>query len=316
MPSSLDRDLKQLKRMAFDRSTLCEASLQRYHSVARETGHRSLEQIDILHRWMLTPISLWPVNIHHLFDFCVGELASGQSLDEQVNLILQTLPSPPSSKVCDLVIQQEHDVQSGRYEALINSKVKFDSTEKAAHRNNELQQEWNWIKRCWNISPRRKSQIFRRTLSQERNLREPFSVNCKVAKDRFQAALDVFCFKWNLYGMRGDEPLPMKLSVNLTPHGTMIFIPAYWSFDPKRDIRWPEVTRLHRARAKKRQGTILAEGAEARRQKFLLLQKLDKKAKALGIRGLKLHEFLCAGLGWVPDTSPRRIARLRAEFGR
>ncbi len=36
--------------------------------------------------------------------------------------------------------------------------------------------------------------------------------------------------------MRGDEPLLMKLSVNITPHGTMIFIPAYWSFDAKRDV--------------------------------------------------------------------------------
>ena len=44
----------------------------------------------------------------------------------------------------------------------------------------------------------------------------------------------------------------------------------------------------------------------------------EKKERALGVRlglkGDKKHEFLCAGLGWVPGTSPKRISRLRAEF--
>ena len=36
--------------------------------------------------------------------------------------------------------------------------------------------------------------------------------------------------------MQNDDPLPLKLAVNLTPYGTLIHIPAYWSFDPKRDM--------------------------------------------------------------------------------
>jgi hypothetical protein len=32
------------------------------------------------------------------------------------------------------------------------------------------------------------------------------------------------------------------------------------------------------------------------------------------LKGEKKHEFLCAGIGWVPGTSPKRISRLRAEF--
>ena len=30
--------------------------------------------------------------------------------------------------------------------------------------------------------------------------------------------------------------------------GTMIFIPAYWSFDPKRDLNWLAIMALHKAR--------------------------------------------------------------------
>jgi hypothetical protein len=44
------------------------------------------------------------------------------------------------------------------------------------------------------------------------------------------------------------------------------------------------------------------------------LQRLDQDALRLGLKGAKKHEFLCAGLGWTPGTSPKRISRLRAEF--
>ena len=44
------------------------------------------------------------------------------------------------------------------------------------------------------------------------------------------------------------------------------------------------------------------------------LRRLDQEALRLGLKGEKKHEFLCAGLGWVPGTSPKRISRLRAEF--
>jgi len=38
---------------------------------------------------------------------------------------------------------------------------------------------------------------------------------------------------------------------------------------------------------------------------------LDRKAKALGLRGAKRHEFLCHGLGLDPRTDPKRLASLR-----
>jgi len=114
--------------------------------------------------------------------------------------------------------------------------------------------------------------------------------------------------------MQHDEPLLLKLAVNLTPYGTMIHIPAYWSFDPKRDIRWDAIASLHRVRVAGRQGSALAEGLVERMQAAEKLRQLDRDALRLGLKGEKKHEFLCAGLGWVPATSPKRISRLRAEF--
>jgi hypothetical protein len=70
----------------------------------------------------------------------------------------------------------------------------------------------------------------------ERNFRPDWDFNWNRPAERFAAVLDVFCWRWQLYGMERDRPLLMKLTVNLTPLGTMIFIPAFWSFDPKRDF--------------------------------------------------------------------------------
>lgn len=47
--------------------------------------------------------------------------------------------------------------------------------------------------------------------------------------------------------MEKDKPLLMKVSVNPTPYGTLIFVPRTWSFDARRDLDWGAITRLHRA---------------------------------------------------------------------
>ena len=148
----------------------------------------------------------------------------------------------------------------------------------------------------------------------ERNMRPSFSVNLRRRVDVFRAAFDAFCLRWNLYGMQNDEPLLLKLAVNITPYGTMILIPSYWSFDPKRDISWDAIANLHRIRVPGRQGPALAEGLAERRKLAERLQHLDQDARQLRLKGEKKHAFLCSGLGWVPETSAKRISRLRAEF--
>jgi hypothetical protein len=151
-------------------------------------------------------------------------------------------------------------------------------------------------------------------MSAERNLRPSFSVNLRRREEVFHAAFDAFCLRWNLFGMQNDDPLPLKLAVNITPYGTMIHIPAYWSFDPKRDIRWDAIASLHGARVSGRQGSALAEGLAERMKAAEKLRRLDLEVQRRGLKGERRHEFLCAGLGWVPGTSPKRISRLRAEF--
>ena len=96
----------------------------------------------------------------------------------------------------------------------------------------------------------------------------------------------------------------------------MIFIPVYWSLDYRRDVRWAKVMKLHRARALKKQGEVLAEGLEQRRSDAAKLRELDAEAKRLKLKGAAAHAFLCKGLGLVEGTDTKRLARLRKEFGK
>lgn len=313
MASTLKQDLEKLDALAYHRRDYSQADLRRFHALGRKKAVPA--ELAILHQWMLVPLTLWPLNIHDIFCSCLDSVEAGRPLDSDMVFLLQSLPEPPSEKVCRIVAEHEHLVQKGSYESLINTQAKFDSIEKEAIRDPELVSAWKAIKKRWDVTKfADRKGVIRRSLTTERNFRQAFSVDWKDPWHRFQAAFDAFCARWDLYGMQGDKPLTMKLSVNLTPHGTMIFIPAYWSFDAKRDVSWPAVKKLHGARALKKQGEALTEGLEERRANAAKLRKLDREVKRLGLRGDKKHEFLCDGLGWVADTSPKRFSLLRKEF--
>jgi len=217
--------------------------------------------------------------------------------------------------ICAAVAEHELHVQKGMYENLVKTQAKYSQNELAIRTDPRLRRQWARIKAAFNVQAYCDHKgVIRRTMSAERNLRPSFSVNVRRRDDVFHAAFDAFCLRWNLYGMQHDEPLLLKLAVNLTPYGTLIHIPAYWSFDPKRDIRWDAIAKLHRVRVPGRQGNALAEGLAERMKSAGKLHQLDKEVLRLGLKGGKKHAFLCDGLGLVTDTSHRRISRLRAEF--
>jgi len=125
-------------------------------------------------------------------------------------------------------------------------------------------------------------------------MRDHWPVRWTKTADRFHAVFDVFCQRWHLYGMRGDQPLLLKLTANLTPFGTMIFIPAYWSFDPKRDLNWRAITALHKAREVPKQGPKLSANQLAVREQAIRARELWREAAALKLKR-RTSDFLDAG---------------------
>lgn len=315
MTTTIEDDLKQLATLAYHRLEALTHDLCRYHALLRKNETEAVALLEKLHQWMLVPITLWPLNLQAIFCACLTTLEAGEELDEEMLFLLKTLPPLPAPEVCKVVIAHEHLVQKGHYEDLVKATAKFDSLEKEACHDPELRQDWNAIKERWDVASfATEKGVIRRSLSSERNFRPSFKVDWQKPEDRFQVVFDAFCIRWNLYGMLHDTPLTMKLSVNLTPHGTMIFIPSYWSFDAKRDVDWTAVMKLHRARVAKKQGAGLLEGTEQRRSTAKKLHKLDAEAAKLNLKGEELHLFLCKGLGLQDITDAKKFARLRQEF--
>jgi hypothetical protein len=315
MTKALNSDLKKLQARAFDRADWAEGALRRYHSVIARYDALAVQQLRGLYCWMFVPPTLWPFNVQDVLEDCVAALEKGKRLNARHRLLIELLPEPPDETICAAVAAHELRVQKGTYENLVKTQAKYSQNELAIRADPELRRQWMRLKAAFKVQAYCDHKgVIRRTMSAERNLRPSFSVNLQRREEVFHAAFDAFCLRWNLYGMQHDEPLPLKLAVNLTPYGTMIHIPAYWSFDPKRDIRWNAIAQLHRIRVPGRQGDTLAKGIAERMKAAEKLRRLDEISLRLRLKGDKKHAFLCAGLGWVPGTSPKRISRLRAEF--
>ena len=315
MATPLELDLKKLQAQAFHRAEWAEAAIQRYHAVLPKLKSEAVQQLKGLYDWMFVPYSLWPFNVQDVFEDCLDVLEKGKRLNSRHLLLIEMLPEPPDDKICAAVADHELHVHTGTYENLIKTQAKYSQNEIPVQTDPELRRQWSQIKAEFDVKAFYDHKgLIRRTMNVERNLRTSFSVKMSSKKEVFQAAFDAFCLRWNLFGMKNDEPLLLKLSVNLTPYGTMIHIPAYWSFDPKRDIRLDEIANLHRVRVPGRQGSALAEGLAQGVKDAEKLRQLDKEALQQGLKGEKKHEFLCSGLRWVPGTSPKRISRLRAKF--
>ena len=245
----------------------------------------------------------------------LAALEQGRRLSRQHCLIIDLLPQPPNEAICEAVADHERQVQSGSYENHVTTQAKFSQAALTLQTDPELQRQWASIKATFKVQAYADHKgVIRRTMGTERNLRPSFSVNLRSRADAFRAAFDAFCLRWHLYGMQHDEPLLLKLAVNITPYGTMVHIPSYWSLDTSRDIRWEAIASLHRVRVPGRQGAALAEGKAERMKLAKKLRQLDQEVLRLQLKGEKKHTFLCKGLGWVPGTSPKRLSRLRAEF--
>jgi hypothetical protein len=314
-PDPLAADLATLATRAYGVEGWAGEVLRRYHALRPALPHAEAARLEKLHAWVLVPLTLWPFSITDLLTQCLDALEKAPSLPPALQLAIDLLPHPPAPEVCAVVAEHERQVQRGDYADVVNTQAKFAQAELALKADPAFQRDWQRLQAAFPIQDYQDYKgVIRRTLGAERNMRPDFAVNLQKPHETFRLAFDAFCLRWNLYGMQHDQPLLLKLAVNLTPHGTMILIPAFWSLDAKRDLDWEAINKLHRVRVKGRQGAALAEGYAERLAQATQLRELDAEAKKRKLRGAAKHRFLCAGLGWVEDTSPKRLQRLRRDF--
>jgi hypothetical protein len=90
----------------------------------------------------------------------------------------------------------------------------------------------------------------------------------------------------------------------------MIMIPRYWSFDPRRDLKWSEIKRWHRLRSATKQGPKLSVNEIERRREAEKARELWEEASAVGLKGERREQWVMGRLGWDPRTDESKLRRL------
>ncbi len=209
----------------------------------------------------------------------------------------------------EVVRDSERLVHEGRYEDYLKAGEKYEEYEKLLRASGEFQEDWAALKRCF-PGETGGGRRLHRTLIPERNWERGEGARFGEAHDRFQALFDLFCWKYCLWGMDGDEPMLLKASVTFTPFGTQIFIPGYLSFDAKRDLDFAKIGKLHRARGMQRQGPAFSVGRMELEQQRRQAREADQMAQAQGLRGGERYRFICERINFIDEPDYRRVRKL------
>lgn len=308
-------DWKRLGALAFRRQEKIGDVFKRIcRTLKTRENHPDIYWLRLVKNWMLVPFTLWPIDFAGVARHACKRVQLGKRLERGIVFSLEQLRALPSEKVQAAISDYEMHVQKGEYEPLIRARTKYSSQERDLLSNRKLKSEWALLKGIFNVEKfRDRKGIIRRRLAQERNFRTNWEFRRNTNRDQFQMAFDAFCHRWNLYGIEGDKPLLLKLSVNPTAHGLMIVVPSYWSLDSKRDLNWPEINKLHKTRGALRQGPKMSEGRLERHQQAQKAYDAAQQAKRRGLRGQKRLDFIANKTSLPPSTESRILRRLVRE---
>jgi hypothetical protein len=310
MKGPLSESLQRQAKLAFRRVRPGAALIRRFHLLPESI--RKDAALQKLRTWLVVPFSLWPIDIIGLAEHLLGLAEKGKRPTPELRTLIALLGDPPTEETCDVICAHEHLVKGGSYESLIKAQHKFDAKEARLVKDPEFLADWQWIKNHFDITKRQSDTgVIRRRMVSERNFRpDDWDFSWHSTRDRFDNAFDAFCHKWTLYGMERDRPLLQKLSVNITPYGTMIVIPRYWSFDFNRDLKWRSITRLHHSRDVPRQGAKLVANQSARRTQAASARSFLTEAKRLGLKGDARDYWVMEKVGMPANSDPRQLRRL------
>lgn len=313
-------DAPTIRELLLFRYTELPIIEEQFKKAKDRTGLRFVALYVLLLRMLLQGNSIVPQSTTHLANRLRLTLktpsAERESLTPLLHLFIGKDLTASTGKnfaeVADLesVVISEHQRREGTAEGGWKNN-KFELYRQELSESPEFRQDWERIKQRFNLEKfRDSSRIIRRTATPERNWQRPTHPEMEVTKDRFQVTFDFFCWKWFLYGMRNDEPLIEKLTYTLTPYGTQIFIPGYWSLDYVRDVNWREVLKLHRARGIHRQGQKLINNLKAQREQLARLKGAEREAGRLKLRGKARYQHLKQKAGFAQTMDDSQLRRL------
>lgn len=306
MRRSLRADLRRLDALQFHRAERCGDVVRALFKLRGAIDrHPLVDQIRHLHDWLLCPLTLWAVDYEGIARHVIAELTAKRDFDADLILLLMLLQPAPARAIQDKIGEYERVVANGLYDHISRQPEKFLETETAHESDVVLRKFWNQLKsRFVRFMKPNTRGVIRRTLSRERNFNPYAQFKWRDPRARFQTLFDALCYRWCLYGFEKDKPLLLKISVNPTPHGTMIVIPRHLSMDGKRGLDWKAINVVHRAHGTLRQGRKLSLSRIRQRADIAKAKLLDEEARREGLEGRARYEFVLRGMG----QDPRRIS--------
>lgn len=211
----------------------------------------------------------------------------------------------------ELVVAHEHQRRTGGFKVAYKAPIKYSGYRKQVLDSKEFWADWALLKGAFKVEDHQDANgIVRRSPNPEYNWRRPETMELDREATAFRVAFDFFCWKWFLWGMKRDEPLVEQLFYAITPYGTQIFIPGYWSLDAARDIHWDAIKQLHASRGVPRQGKKLDRNRKLHLKQLRQLVRANAEAKRRGIRGANRYALLKKAAGLVPETDDAQVRRL------
>lgn len=201
--------------------------------------------------------------------------------------------------------------KAGAFEHFLKAKTKYEEFETKLGDSTFLE-DWEKLKTAF-PKETRGSGILHRTPLLERNWVRDTGASFRSRAHAFQSAFDLLCWKYCLWGVADGQPLLLKPSVSITPYGTQIMIPAYLSLDPSRDFISKAITKLHRARGVVKQGKSYTAARNQKKADSVTAYTIWRKARAEGLRGEAVYEFVANALKRLPNGEYAEIRRLIKE---
>lgn len=320
MDLDYEKDDQTLRGRAFGMHKKCGATLKQLYRYLRSRVHKKHHKwLYIAKNWTIAPHSEWPNDIENLGKLVCDQIAAEQEIDRELATLLYFIKDVPDQTEQDAVAAKENFVQAGNYDSYVKNHEKYKLKLKDLDEDAEFHRD-KWLL-CDVVdldALADGSNVIRRTMCAERNFRlAQHRLRWKNKRRRNQHLVDAFCWKWELYGFEKIDgkwvPLLMKVTVNVTPWGLMIFIPKWMSFDLQRDFIIRELSNLMRARGVAPQGSKRGEGKLAREELAREAYLANEAAKEMGIKGDERYEFIIQQTHLHPDTDDRRIRELICE---
>lgn len=277
----------RLKELQWNRYGRCHEVVQDFIKHRKKiSAHPQADALWRLFDWMLCPLTFWALDYLGVAKHVLDLIKRKQAFEADEILLLKLIEPVPAEFAQNQVGEYEKTVVKGLYDRIMKKPKKFEQVDLVRSKDVGLHTCWNQIKSRFPVAKYRSpAGVVRRHLTKERNFDCHDKFAWKTRRQRFRVMLDALCYRHCLYGFEQDKPLLLKVSVNPTPHGTMIFVPKHMSLDGARDLDWKAIGQIHRAHGTRKQGTALSSKRilrEAQREQALILDAMARKMKFKG----------------------------------